>query len=215
MKITRKYIAIFVLLLSVVAILLVYNLVYKSFNEKTAEIEEQNITYTERRDYLKGLAAQLPRFKSGIASENTKQGVITALFPAAINEENKIMFIDGIEEDPELDIFFSSISYGTPSLISNFVDDFTQTNFVAYEVIMSCSFEGSYEGVNNFIDFVNSRNDRMVVNDISMAFSESTGLLAGTVCITMYYIQGLDCEYQEPITSEIRIGRPNIFGTIN
>ena len=215
MKITKKMVSFIILAVGIIALLLSYNLVFTSNKEKIETAEKEIKKLEERYDELKGLAMQQTRFKKGTTEENAKQAIITSLFPASIPEENKIMFIDDVETSGDIDIFFSSVNYGSPKQISVFNDNVLETGFAAYEVIMSASFEGTYEGVNRFIDYVNNLEERAVVNNISMAFNASTGLLSGTVNMTFYYIEGLDCEYNVPYIPEIDLGRDNIFGTLN
>ena len=73
----------------------------------------------------------------------------------------------------------------------------------------------SYEGLKRGIKNISVQDNRMSINNLTVSYDQSTGLLNGTTVVDMYCIPGqADKEYQEPNFSSVLLGSNNIFGSI-
>ena len=73
----------------------------------------------------------------------------------------------------------------------------------------------SYEGLKRGIKNISVQDNRMSINNLTVSYDQSTGLLNGTTVVDMYCIPGqADKEYQEPNFSSVLLGSDNIFGSI-
>ena len=73
----------------------------------------------------------------------------------------------------------------------------------------------SYEGLKRGIKSISMQDNRMSINNLTVAYDETTGLLRGTTVVNMYCIPGqADKEYEEPNFSSVLLGSDNIFGSI-
>ena len=73
----------------------------------------------------------------------------------------------------------------------------------------------SYEGLKRGIKSISMQDNRMSINNLTVAYDETTGLLRGTTVVDMYCIPGQpDKEYEEPNFSSVLLGSDNIFGSI-
>ena len=73
----------------------------------------------------------------------------------------------------------------------------------------------SYEGLKRGIKNISVQDNRMSINNLTISYDQSTGLLNGTTVVDMYCIPGqADKEYREPNFSSVLLGSDNIFGSI-
>lgn len=80
---------------------------------------------------------------------------------------------------------------------------------------VTMNYAVSYEGLKRSIKNIALQTDRMVIDNVTVAYDESTGLLSGVTTVNMYCVWGQDDkEYVEPDFSSVLLGTDNIFGTI-
>lgn len=73
----------------------------------------------------------------------------------------------------------------------------------------------SYEGLKRGIKNISVQDNRMSIDNLTVAYDESTGLLTGTTSIDMYCIPGQPGkEYVTPNFSSVLLGTDNLFGSI-
>lgn len=86
---------------------------------------------------------------------------------------------------------------------------------VLMERTVTTNYIVSYEGLKRGIKNIAVQDDRMSINNLTVSYDESTGLLNGTTVVDMYCIPGqADKEYEEPNFSSVLLGSDNIFGSI-
>ncbi len=80
---------------------------------------------------------------------------------------------------------------------------------------MTMTYEVSYEGLKRSVKNICLQTDRMVIDNLSVVFDETTGLLSGTTAVNMYCVPNQEGkEYVQPNFSSVLLGSDNIFGTI-
>lgn len=73
----------------------------------------------------------------------------------------------------------------------------------------------SYEGLKRGIKNISVQDNRMSIDNLTVSYDESTGLLTGTTSVDMYCIPGQPGkEYVTPNFSSVLLGTDNIFGSI-
>ncbi len=212
MKFNKKSISFMILAASVLICILCYNLIYTKNIEKADALEADIKVLAARESQLKGYVTKLPEYKQGIEREKATQDTIIAKFPNDIKQEDEIMFANDLENTHE--IFFQSLSFGSFKTFSSFADEIIETNFEGKEITLSCTYQCTYQGLKDTINYVNGQNNRMIINNLSAAYDPTTGLLSGTIDITMYAIDGVGNTYKQPYIPDMSIGVTNIFGTI-
>lgn len=213
MKITKKIIAIGCLVLAVAAALLVYNFVFTPKQEEIETVQAETKKLEERESELRSHFLSLQRYRKGMETEREKQNIILSHFPQTICAEDEILFINNFETSH--DIFFKALSYGSLSPFAEFTDESIATHLTAEQLILNGQYDGTYQGLKDIINHVNSQNERMIINNISASYDTTTGLLSGSIDITMFAVKGSDNIYTSPIINEnVPTGRNNIFGTM-
>ena len=73
----------------------------------------------------------------------------------------------------------------------------------------------AYDGLKRGIKNITMQENRMSINNLTVSYDESTGLLSGTTVVDMYCIPGQPGKtYVEPNFSSVLLGSDNIFGSI-
>ena len=77
------------------------------------------------------------------------------------------------------------------------------------------TYEISYEALKRSVKNICLQTDRMVIDNMTVVYDESTGLLHGTTAVNMYCVPNQEGkEYVQPNFSSVLLGTDNIFGTI-
>lgn len=80
---------------------------------------------------------------------------------------------------------------------------------------MTMNYEISYEGLKRSVKNICLQTDRMVIDNMTVVYDETTGLLRGTTSVNMYCVPNQEGkEYVQPNFSAVLLGTDNIFGTI-
>ena len=101
--------------------------------------------------------------------------------------------------------------------VGDAVSNGTGTNkpSVLMERNVTMSYLVSYDGLKRGIKNISAQDNRMSINNLSVSYDETTGLLRGTTVVDMYCIPGqADKEYVEPNFSSVLLGSDNIFGSL-
>ena len=203
------------LLLMLVGVLLIaasYFFVYKPSMEEKAELETKLASVQAREAELSNLENNMDFYLSEIERLKVEKAEFLACFPADIKEESEIMY--AVELENNVDIKFSSLSYGTDILVlGDNGTDTTNATLAGYCLPMAMSYQTSYEGLKNTIIHTNQHANRMVIDALTASFDSTTGYLSGSMTLNQFYIAGTENAYQEPYGPTLEIGLPNIFGT--
>lgn len=74
-----------------------------------------------------------------------------------------------------------------------------------------CTYDGLKRGIKN----ISVQDNRMSIDNLTVAYDETSGLLAGLTSVDMYCVPGQpDKEYVQPNFSSVLLGTDNIFGSI-
>ncbi len=80
---------------------------------------------------------------------------------------------------------------------------------------VTMTYEISYEALKRSVKNICLQTDRMVIDNMTVVYDESTGLLHGTTAVNMYCVPDQEGkEYVQPNFSSVLLGTDNIFGTI-
>ena len=80
---------------------------------------------------------------------------------------------------------------------------------------VTMTYEISYEALKRSVKNICLQTDRMVIDNMTVVYDESTGLLHGTTAVNMYCLPNQEGkEYVQPNFSSVLLGTDNIFGTI-
>lgn len=142
---------------------------------------------------------------------------ITANTPVVLPDANE-EDVEHTYEIDEIEAYEAQEGIGDGSQpVGDTVSNGTGTNrpSVLMERNVTMSYLVSYDGLKRGIKNISVQDNRMSINNLTVTYDETTGLLSGTTVVDMYCIPGqADKEYEEPNFSSVLLGSDNIFGSL-
>lgn len=218
MKISKKEIYLLLALLGVGIAVCAWQFGFKKINEKTdALTAETDVLKVEISKYT-AVKDNIELYNTGIEDATNHIADVLYDFPAMVMEEDMIMFGRSLEKSID-DTTVSTVSFGAPSNVyvvtSHPVEASTvPISYSLYNNAITVSYQTSYEGFKEIVDYIRSNKNRMTMENFSLAYDEATGLLTASTAVNMYSVTGTDKEYTQQNLSGVGLGLDNIFGTI-
>ncbi len=88
------------------------------------------------------------------------------------------------------------------------------SEYYLYNYPVTFSFNVSYSGLKKAVKYIEDYGERMTIDDISVAYDDSTGRLTGTMALNMYTMTGTPKTYLAPAIDNMKLGVANIFGSV-
>lgn len=238
MKVTKKEASLLIVVLGIVIIALTYFYGVKKLNEKTEQLTAEN---AQLRDGISALEILQLKQQTYIGDTELMKGLgerIMEMFPSQIQTEDQILYAAELED--RVGCYFSYISTPASQNINitlepredslSGVPDITGAiaahSTVDPEQILSVngvmfansassnSFVCTYDQFKELVTRITDNPDVRSIDNISLAFDNSTGSLTGTMTINYYSMPGNGREYYEPLTGVNRHGVDCIFGAV-
>lgn len=145
----------------------------------------------------------------------------------AINTLEEVPFLDDVQEEEEVEYTYEIGEVETyedqegiqePETVETAPQDETASVGNPYGLFnreTTINYIVTYEGLKRGIKNICVQPNRMSIEKVTVAFDETTGLLAGSTVVNMYCVPGQEGkEYVEPDFSSVLLGTDNIFGTV-
>ena len=173
-------------------------------------------------------------------TENYKKEyeAILAEFPSELYQDNTIMYLQNVKDKYKFN--FPSVTMGEETLFYTLgtgavgdvtvdtaastdsssdnssdvkLDDSSATvsGYNCYSASFPVSYEGDYKDIKDVIDFIKNGDERMTLDEVSIAFNDQTGKYEGDMTITSYAVNGED-RTTDHADVNVQIGTNNIFG---
>lgn len=220
---------------SVLIVLGAWFLGIKPIRENTKSIQSEVKTLTNhyndllakevnREQYLKDTEANYAMFDEKLGE-----------FPSNLYQEYQLEFVQGVRNNEEIDynvtvqgmqpetafyVLGGSNSEGTvePATTETGTEEATEDTSVAmgyecYSSRMSFTYEGTYEGIKKFVNFVAAYPYRMTLDEVSVARDEESGEFSGSMAVNIYCIKGNGREENMDVEflNDIDTGVDNLF----
>jgi len=212
--------------------------------EKKKALDAEAIQLQARLTDLQSKMADKDKYEAGIVDYTNKYEGVLSAFPADLNQEITIMFLEGIKDSNEFTIQALQLGEKRPMYtLSNGVDATldpaapadgttaapapeTQTlteegagtaeeALVCYVAEFPITYEGSYESLKDVVAYVDNYSDRMTVDNLNITYKED-GTYTGSMQISCYSVEGQDRPERKIDLNQVEIGVDNIFkGTGN
>lgn len=216
MKISDRDKKLIIIILIAVVVALPYLLLIKPTNEKTVAVEAEIVTLQERYNYLDGLNQQREFYLSEITRLTAERDTIIEGYAEGLRQENIIMFLRGIEFD--IPVAMSTVSFGgyelTPISAGTTAEDGTVTGAVnAYRTETGVVYACTYEDVKEFLNYILTYDERMVISAIDIAYDDKTGTVGGMFVLQQFAITTDDRELAPAVIPAMDHGNESVFGT--
>lgn len=213
------------LFIAAVAILgLTYLYVFKDNMSEAESIQSEVDTLQARLDELNEKQKDRDMYVEKTEEFNQLFEERLAYFPATLDQEISVMFIKGVEKDQgNLQFGVDSVGLGEPesfyslSAASTANIDAEETEDVVVAGDYQCmtaafpiQYNGSYEGIKDFIDYIMAYKYRMNISSIDIAYNAQDETYSGTVNLNAYCVSG-DGREADKVDVDVAEGVSNIF----
>lgn len=213
------------ILLTLLGIGLVVAAVFLIARPKNESIKSLQAEIAELQDRYDDLCAKEARKDELLAETkqfNEEFDKVLVDYPADLNQESFVMFLKGTEEAQE----YTNVSVGLPRPSTFYVlgqgsasdgasaDDADGESYVVETVGYTIGYSGSYEGLKDYLSYIENYKYRMNLSTLSIAYdseAESPELeCTGSVTLNAYSISGPDRTPDKP-SVDVKEGKENIF----
>lgn len=240
MKISKKDLSLLLVLVAVVLLIgaIFYG---NTLASKTETLNAENETLKQEVEYLQDLSDHKQEYLDEAARMNEEMEDIKEQFPAEIRPETQIMYANGLEAKldvilstismpgSELVTVTGDFGVAAPEVATEETDEageMGETGVVAdagasistaattislMKSPTSFTYESSYRGLKDLIRAINEDTDKKSIESITVALSEATGNLSGSLDISMYSLTGTGKEYQPPVVTGVTDGVQQII----
>ncbi|SEQ18291.1 Tfp pilus assembly protein PilO [Lachnospiraceae bacterium NE2001] len=199
--------------------------VIKPKRESIKGLEAQILELQARYDDLCEKEKHKDEYIAETAEFNEQFDEVVANYPADLNQETTVMFMKGVEESVDFvnDAFqmpressFYVLGQGAPD--GSEISDDEEEPYICMTDAYSIAYNGSYEGLKDYLAYIADYKFRMAISSVSIAYSgDATDPLdecVGNIILNAYAISGPDRVPEKPVVS-VEEGKDNIFESIN
>ncbi len=168
------------------------------------KIKDANRAYyqNETKRYVQLYQGLLQKYGNGLDQEH-----IIMLLKAA--EEKTDVWVKSATLSGVGSLYtFGNVTSSNPARAGQKVYNSTE---VAVNSSLSLNYEGKYEQVKDFIEYINTHDDKSLINNMTMTYSAATEIVSGSMQLTTYGIVGSEREYKDLVLKSVAIGTENVF----
>lgn len=215
MKIDKKTINLLVGLLGVVIVVVAWMAIAKPMKEKTTQLETENVGLKETADEYEAVNAKRPTYEQGIVDLTGEREELLSAFPSGMTREDEIMYWANMERANAATLRIENLVMS--SLSEVFVegqpaaDGEGATQLHLYRAPVNYTYVATYDGIKDMVSYVFAQSDKKSIDGLNIAYDSSTGNLAGTIDISMYYMVGTGNEYKPVSIPSVPTGITDVF----
>lgn len=222
-------------LLGIIVLVAAYFLGVSPMLEQKQTIDNEVTQLQTRYNELLARKDKQAEYEAGIVTYNEKFDEKLAMFPASLNQEYTIEFIEGIRQAYDFDT--TTLTLGVPEQFYILGSSTTSTDdaaaedteaaatetaaeaeetvidentYVCYTAQFPISYKGSYEGIKNVLNYVAGYRYRMTVDTTKIAYDEASDTYTGEITLTCYSIAGPD-RADDQLNIDVETGVSNLF----
>lgn len=235
MKLSKSNIKILLFIAAVAILGLTYLYVFKDNMSTADSIQSEVNTLQTRYDELMAKQQDREMYEEKTAEYNQKFDERLAYFPATLDQEISVMFIKGVEKDQgNLQFGVNSVGLGEPetfyslsaaasadvasddagttdtSNVDNTEEILAAGGYQCLTAAFPITYEGSYEGIKDFIDYIMAYKYRMNISSINIAYDSQNEMYTGSIALNAYCISGNGRE-ADSVDVDVPEGVSNIF----
>lgn len=208
MKISKKDAKLLLYTAGLLTLLLVFVLVYQPKREEIEALEIENAELQAELAEREIHAAKKEEYLTQTKKMRAQIDETFSIFPAAVKEEDIILYAHELETKADLEI--ASVSIGALNQIWE-----TGEEKQLYGSIVGYTFTVPYDDLKRTVEAIQTHDDKRNVESVVLSFDAASGKIIGSMNVNFYSMTGNGKEYQEPEIPGIHYGTKNIFGTIS
>lgn len=211
-KLTDSELRLILLMLAVLLLVATYFLVYNKSMTAAQELEAQNEIDAATVRTLEAMVDRREEVEAETAALRQNVQDIVAKYPADLTTEKAVVIVQDMEDFTELEI--SSVSFMMGNLLMNFTYPSEETNIppIGYYSTLALSYEASYDGYKELLDYISRLEDRTVSPSVTATYDSVADMVSGSITVNLYYLKYTGKEYEAPEIFGIDKGVESIFG---
>ncbi len=234
MNLAKKDKQIIVMFLGVLLIFLSIYFVFLPTREKVDKQKAENQKFELRVNELEQMEAQAEYYETEIEEARRRIEAVYADYQVDFRPEDAFMLGKALEEysdnmrvmqiivdlpavvyDPmetpaEETVDQAGTSAQEPAVAVQ--DDASRP--VLYDKKLTLGHECTAQGVKDLIDYINLNTNKLTIDNISVAYNETTGTLIGKTIVDVYLLHNTGRAYEPWPIPQVNKGTDNVFGTI-
>lgn len=202
----------------------------KPINEETESIMREVSSLTQRYNTLMQLKANQAQYEADIETNHALFEEKLNEFPSNLNQEYQIEFVQGVRDNEDIDYNVTAQAMVKPSAFyvlggttlegevapegtEDAGDTATDDKYSCYTSTMTLTYQGNYEGIKAFVNYVAAYQYRMTIDTVSVArIGEAIDAYTGSMTVNIYSISGKGREEAPDIDlDDINTGVDNLF----
>lgn len=192
---TKSNIKILLVLATIAVLGLTYMYVFKPNMDDKKAIESEVATLEKKYADLQAQNSHRDEYLAEIEVNKAYFDEVVDYFPATLDQEISVMFIKGVEKDKgNLQFDVNSVGLGQPSLFYTLSggtnEEGETTGYDCYSAKFPIVYEGSYEGLKDFIDYIMAYKYRMNISSFNISYNSKDDIYSGSIELNAYCVSG-------------------------
>ncbi|MDE7367113.1 MAG: hypothetical protein K2N24_07145 [Lachnospiraceae bacterium] len=226
----ETYKKLLLIVIGILALLAAWFFGMKPNNEKAASVEAEVKRLTTYYNELLAKEANREQYLQDTQANYAMFDEKLDEFPSNLNQEYQLEFVQGVRNNEEIDynvtaqgmnpetafyVLGGSNAEGTLDVEDTegeLTENTASEGYQCFNSSMNFTYEGSYEGIKKFVNYVAAYPYRMTIDAVSVSRDEQSDLYGGSMTVNIYCIKGNGREEQVPLDlDDIDTGVDNLF----
>ncbi len=228
-KISDREIKLIMLFVTVILCIFSYQFGYLKYQQKAVRLRTENTNMRIQVEELNRKQANKAEILRKTEENKERAELLIGEFPVRLEQEGTTLLLRTLREYSgwkisqisydDISVFYSDTAPVDAAAVSGTVPEpSTQVQedgrgITGYKTSVTISYQTTYVGLKNGIDYINRHENRMNISDLTAAFDHTTGNLTGSITLVLYAVDGLGRDRQETIYPNVSYGIDNIFGS--
>lgn len=168
-----------------------YLYVFKPKQDDTATLKSEADELETKYNELNAEKAHEAEYKAEIEQNNQAFDEVIAYYPADLNQETTTMLIKSMNKDKGVDkMDIKNASFSEDQVFYTLGGE--DSSYECYVTSIPITYEGSYEGIKNLVDYVAGYKYRMNISSMSITYNAQEDTYAGAIALNEYAVSGGD-----------------------
>lgn len=217
----KNEIMLLLIVFGILALVLSWQLIYKSNTTKAQEINTQNEELQKTVDRLEILNGKKPEYVAAIELMKATDELIIDSFASGVRVEDQVMYLYNMELVDANDVRVPNVSLQAAQIVPyagtltpeegyELQDD----GIGMYRLETTVGITTTNNGLKNILNYIYGMDSRKSVTGVTLTTGQD-GYLTGNMKLDFFYLTGTDVPYVEQNISGVSTGTTNIFGALN
>ncbi len=218
MSVSKRDQNLLLILLGVAALLVVYLMVFKPYNAKSAELQAQIDTLTPRLTELRDYSANLGEYQQKIDEIGGSVAEQLQSYPADLRSEDLILYANELKN--KLGLELTGVTANPPELVAQFSlpkksgETFTLVPVAALRTGLDIACGLDYDQFKKLLTYIYATKQKTALTSVDLSYNATTGSLSAAVSMEKFFVSSMDYIYEKTDIPGITQGVDDPFGTV-